>query len=102
MMQLSEPAQLNRERVGDDTYAYYSLGEHVVIAPGVCGGRPTFKYTRLEVALILSLLAQGETVDEIIADYADSHLSIEAIQESLLLAGEAFVQTTQRIYPLAV
>lgn len=36
--------ELVREGDGDDVYEYYPLGEYVVVAPGVCGGRPTFKY----------------------------------------------------------
>ncbi|MCE7986806.1 MAG: DUF433 domain-containing protein [Caldilinea sp. CFX5] len=29
----------------------------MVAAPGVCGGRPTFKYTRLEATMVLAFLA---------------------------------------------
>ena len=49
---ISEPVapELVREIVGGAPYEYYPLGEFVVIAPGVCGGRPTLKYTRLEVS----------------------------------------------------
>lgn len=101
MTQLLDSTKLIREQVGDDIYTYYPLGKHIVIAPGICGGRPTFKYTRLEVTLILSLLANGENIEQVIADYASSHLSPGAIQEAILLAGEAFIQTTRQIYPLA-
>lgn len=37
-------AELMTEIVGGEPYEYYPLGEYVVRAPGVCGGRPTFKY----------------------------------------------------------
>jgi len=50
--------ELTRELYGE-WYEYVPLGKHVVAAPGVCGGRPTFKYTRLEVSVILDLLAAG-------------------------------------------
>ena len=33
------------EIVGEESYQYYPLGSHVVRALGVCGSRPTFKYT---------------------------------------------------------
>jgi uncharacterized protein (DUF433 family) len=99
MTQFAKSTKPVHEQVGDDIYEYYPLGKHVVIAPGICGGRPTFKYTRLEVSLILSLLARGENIEQVTADYADSRLTAEAIQEAIHLAGEAFVQTTQRIYP---
>ena len=58
-----------REIVGGEVYEYVPLGKHIVSAKGVCGGRPTFKYTRVEVRHILNLLAHGWTVDQIIQDF---------------------------------
>jgi hypothetical protein len=57
--------ELVREMYGDSLYEYYPLGKYIVAAPGICGGRPTFKYTRLEVSVILSLIALGETVEQV-------------------------------------
>jgi uncharacterized protein (DUF433 family) len=70
------------------------IGHSIVEAPGVCGGRPTFKYTRLEVATILDLLAAGWTVERLVQEYAQSHLTAEAIAEAIRLAKEALVSTT--------
>lgn len=81
--------EMQQEIVGGEAYLYYSLGKYVVAAPGVCGGRPTFKYTRLEVSLILSLLAAGEPLDELIVAYTQSRLSREAVQEAIRLADAA-------------
>jgi hypothetical protein len=53
------------EMYGDVPYEYYPIGQYIVAAPGVCGGRPTFKYTRLEVAVILDSLAAGWTTEHI-------------------------------------
>ncbi|MCX6027807.1 MAG: DUF433 domain-containing protein [Chloroflexi bacterium] len=61
----SHKRELVREMYGSDVYEYYPLGEHIVAAPGVCGGRPTFKYTRLEVSTILALIAAGESVQQV-------------------------------------
>jgi hypothetical protein len=47
------------ETVGGEPYEYYPLGEYVVIAPGVCGSEPTFKYTRINVEHALGRLAMG-------------------------------------------
>ncbi len=41
--------KLITEMVGDEPYQYYPFGNYIVRAIGVCGGRPTFKYTRIEI-----------------------------------------------------
>ncbi len=61
--------QLVHEIVGGEPYDYYPLGKDVVVAPGVCGGRPTFKYTRIDVRHALSLLASGYTVERVAEGY---------------------------------
>ena len=71
--------ELVRELYGGELYEYYPIGQYVVVAPGICSGRPTFKYTRLEVSMILTLLAQGENVEKIVKLYSRSKLSQEAI-----------------------
>jgi hypothetical protein len=47
------------EVVAGEQYEYYSLGQHVVCAPGVCGGRPAFNYTRIDVQHAIGLAAQA-------------------------------------------
>ena len=54
--------ELVKESVEGELYRYYPLGEHVVRAIGVCGGRPTFKYTRIEITGTLERLAAGVEV----------------------------------------
>jgi len=77
------------EIVGGEPYEYYPIGEHVVSAVGICDGRPTFKYTRIEVSVILAMLGQGDTVDEIVEDY-QGRVSREAIYEAVRIAGTLF------------
>lgn len=84
--------KLQQETVGGEPYHYYSLGKYIVRAPGVCGGRPTFKYTRIEMTFILNLLASGETIDELVADY-EGRVTREAILEAIQLAADRFNQT---------
>ena len=91
-----------REIFGGESYEYYPLGNYIVASPGICGGRPTFKYTRLEVSVILSLLAAGETIDEVVKEYANSSLSPEAVQEAIHLAGQALVWSAETIMPAQV
>ena len=79
--------ELVTESVGGELYRYYPLGEHVVRAVGVCGGRPTFKYTRIDVHHALGLMAAGRTVEQVAHSY---DLPVEAVQEALKLAARAF------------
>jgi len=59
----STSEKLVREIVGGESYEYYPLGQHIVVASGVCGGRPTFKYRRIDVRHALGLLAASRTVE---------------------------------------
>jgi uncharacterized protein (DUF433 family) len=93
--------KLVREMVDGEPYEYFPLGKYVVAAPGVCGGRPTFKYTRLEVSVILSLLASGETVEQVVQAYSLSQLTPEAVKEALCLAGQALVRSGQALQLMA-
>jgi len=77
------------ELVGGESYEYYPLGEHIVRAPGVCGGRPTFKYTRIDVHHALGLLSGGWTVQRVAEAYK---LPVAAVQEAIQLAAEALNQ----------
>jgi uncharacterized protein (DUF433 family) len=77
------------EVVGGEPYEYYPLGEHIVCAPGVCGGEPTFKYTRIGVRHAIELLSGGYTVTEVAQSYK---VPVEAVQEALDLAMRAFNQ----------
>jgi uncharacterized protein (DUF433 family) len=82
--------------VGGDWYEYRPLGKFVVSAPGVCRGRPTFKYTRIEVAGVLERLAAGHDLDALIRD-SRGRLSREAIAEAATLAAKALArQATAR------
>ena len=101
MIAATQP-ELVQEEVGGEIYEYYPLGDHIVRAKGVCGGRPTFKYTRLEVSFILSRVALGRTIDEIVQAYDDPHLTREAIQEAMSLANAAFVASPLATQPLTV
>lgn len=74
---------LEVEIYGGEPYEYHPLGKYIVMAPGVCGGRPTFKYTRIDASLILALLSTGDTIESLVKGYGDSDLTAEAIQEAI-------------------
>jgi uncharacterized protein (DUF433 family) len=77
--------QLVHEVVGGEPYEYYPLGDCIVSAPGICGGRPTFKYTRIEVEVVLDLLAAGQSMEQLVDNF-QGRVPRQAIQEALRLA----------------
>jgi uncharacterized protein (DUF433 family) len=58
-----------------------ALKTRIVIRPDILGGKPAIKGTRISVEFILSLLASGIDMDEILVDYA--HLTKEDIFAAL-------------------
>lgn len=88
-MTVAEPVT---EMVGGEPYSYFPLGEHVVRAPGVCGGRPTFKYTRIEITGALERLAAGERVEKIVQGY-QGRVSPEAMAEAVRIVTSQFLET---------
>ncbi len=46
-----------------------ALLERISTDPGVCGGKPCIKGTRIWVSLILDLLADGTTEQQLLAEY---------------------------------
>jgi uncharacterized protein (DUF433 family) len=48
-----------------------SLLERIVANPKIFGGKPIIRGTRIPVESVLALLAQGMTVDDLIADYGN-------------------------------
>ena len=89
--------QLVTEERGGEPYAYYPLSEHVVVAPGVCGGRPTFKGTRLEVQVVLDLIAADWSHERILKEYRASGITAPAIAEVVRLAANALSSTAETV-----
>lgn len=75
---------LVREIVGGEPYEYRPLGNYVVSAVGVCGGEPTFKYTRINARFIVEQVRAGETPEVIAAAYG-GRFSSEALEEAIRL-----------------
>ncbi len=78
--------KLVREIYGGEPYEYYKLGRYIVSAPGVCGGRPTFKYTRIDVRHALSLVSAGWPVEMVAKDF---DLPVQAVKEAVKVASKA-------------
>ncbi len=90
--------KLVTEMIGGEIYQYYPLGKHVVRALGVCGGRPTFKHTRIEITGTLERLATGESLDEIVKGYR-GRVSREAVMEAVSLVNKQFLKTLPQLEP---
>ena len=73
------------------------LLQRIEVNPKVMVGKPVIKGTRIPVELILRLLAQGITVEELLEDYP--HLAKEDIQAALLYA--AGVIADEEVLPIA-
>jgi uncharacterized protein (DUF433 family) len=56
----------------------------ITVDPRVCTGKPCIRGLRFPVALLLGLLAAGETKDQIVAEYP--YLEPEDIDEALQYA----------------
>ncbi|HET7510547.1 MAG TPA: DUF433 domain-containing protein [Solirubrobacterales bacterium] len=66
------------------------LLERITANREIFGGKPIIRGLRISVELILSLLAQGEAVEEILADYPD--LEPEDIRACLAYAHAVIAQ----------
>jgi uncharacterized protein (DUF433 family) len=91
--------ELVTEMVGGDVYQYYPLSDHIVRTVGVCGGHPTFKYTRIEITGTLERLATGESVDDIVQGY-EGRVSHAAIREAAQLVTAQFLESLHALEPV--
>lgn len=90
--------ELITETLNGEPYQYYPLSEHVVRAVGICGGRPTFKYTRIEITGTLDRLAAGESLDAIVEGYR-GRVSREAVMEAVQIVTDGFLKTLPTLEP---
>ncbi|MBI2449244.1 DUF433 domain-containing protein [Candidatus Pacearchaeota archaeon] len=71
------------------------INEYIVADSEICGGKPTFKGTRILVSDIIELIAAGESIEKLIKEY--SGLTREMISGALdyaamLVRGEHYVE----------
>ncbi|MCI0389309.1 MAG: DUF433 domain-containing protein [Acidobacteria bacterium] len=72
-----------REEIDGEVYEYLPLGKYVVAARGVCGGRPTIKYHRLDARHVLAFYQRGDSVQKIARNYK---IKVEAVEEVIKLS----------------
>jgi uncharacterized protein (DUF433 family) len=58
--------------------------ERIVRDKGICGGEPVFKGTRVTLRTVLASLANGDSVEEILADFPS--LKAEDVQAAIAFA----------------
>lgn len=80
------------EIINGETYSYCPLGQYIVRAIGVCGDRPTFKYTRIEIAGVMDRLASGEDVESIVNGFC-GRVSHKAITEAIQVVTTHFLES---------
>ncbi len=61
------------------------LGLHIVAHPGICGGQPTFRGSRILVWVVLEQLERGLTWDEIVQVWK-GRVSKTAIAEAVAVS----------------
>ncbi|MCC7201085.1 MAG: DUF433 domain-containing protein [Nitrospirae bacterium] len=62
------------------------LLQRISVDPKVCFGKPCIRGTRIWVSLILDFLANGMTVEEVLAEYP--HLTEEDIRAAIAYGAE--------------
>ena len=67
--------------------------DRIIFDPNILGGKACIRGMRISVSLIVNLVANGMTVDEIMAEYPD--LEPEDVQHALRYAAWA---TEERVY----
>lgn len=73
-----------------------ALNKRIVINPKIMVGKPIIKGTRITVDMIIKLIAQGLTIDEILEDYPN--LKKEDIKAALIYVAE--VIEGENVFPL--
>ena len=63
------------------------LLQRIAIDPGICGGKPCIKGTRLWVSLILDFLAEGMSETDLLAEYPQ--LAHEDVLAAIAYGAEA-------------
>ncbi len=61
--------------------------KHIISDPGILGGKPIVKGSRISVQLILEWIASGATIAQITEKYP--HLTEEGVQEAVMYASKA-------------
>lgn len=70
------------------------IAAHITRNPGVLGGKPIIRGTRVPVTLIVDFTANGVSAEEIVADYPD--LTLYDVEAALAFAASEQTRTEVR------
>lgn len=74
------------------------MNDRITMNPEILAGKPIVRGTRLSVEFVVGLLAQGWSVEDVLAEY--DHLTRDDIQACLAYAHQLLKD--EKIYPVPV
>jgi uncharacterized protein (DUF433 family) len=86
------PRAIGRARLARRPRKRVEIGEYLVVDPRMCHGQLTFKGTRVPVSTVLTFMAMGWTIEQVLESWA--YLPREGIMEAIRLASAALVDTS--------
>ncbi len=74
--------------------SYTEIGRYLVVDPEICHGKLTFKGTRIPVATVLTYLAMGDSIADVLQNWP--RLQRPAIEDAIRFAA----RLVQKSYPM--
>ena len=74
------------------------IGNYLVIDPQICHGQITFKDTRIPIDTILTFLAKGYAIDQILHSWPE--LTRPAVEEAIYLALRSLQERYSTLHPV--
>ncbi|HSZ59923.1 MAG TPA: DUF433 domain-containing protein [Tepidisphaeraceae bacterium] len=74
------------------------MNDRITANPDVLGGKPVIRGTRMSVEFVVGLLAQGWSIDDVLAEY--DHITREDVQACLAYAHQLLAD--EKLYPVPV
>ncbi|NUO81127.1 DUF433 domain-containing protein [candidate division KSB1 bacterium] len=76
-----------------DEKTHVEIGRYLVVDPEICHGKLTFKGTRIPVATVLTYLAMGDSMSDVLRNWP--RLQKPAVEEAIRFAA----RLVQKSYP---
>ena len=72
------------------------MNDRIEANPDVLGGKPVIRGTRMSVEFVVGLLAQGWSIEDVLAEY--DHITREDVQACLAYAHQLLAD--EKLYPV--